>query len=52
VPVHFVYLSAFAQEDGIVQFRPDIYGRDATFGDGVDDDGDAVVAQQSRAITP
>lgn len=52
VPVHFVYLSAFAQEDGIVQFRPDIYGRDATVGDGVDDDGDAVVAQQSRAITP
>ena len=52
VPVHFVYLSAFAQENGMVQFRPDIYGRDAGFGDGADDEQDAVVAQQSRAITP
>lgn len=52
VPVHFVYISAFALESGIVQFRPDIYGRDSGFGDGVDDEQDAVVAQQSRAITP
>jgi len=33
VPVHFVYLTAFVGENGIVQFRPDIYGRDAPAAD-------------------
>ncbi len=51
VPVHFVYLTAFATGNGIAQFRPDIYGRDAGLG-GPDDQADAVVAQQSRAVTP
>ena len=51
VPVHFVYLTAFAGGNGIAQFRPDIYGRDSSFG-GPDDQQDAVVAQQSRAVTP
>lgn len=51
VPVHFVYLTAFASGSGLAQFRPDIYGRDSSFGD-PDDQQDAVVAQQSRAVTP
>ena len=51
VPVHFVYLTAFASGNGIAQFRPDIYGRDSSFGD-PDEQQDAVVAQQSRAVTP
>ncbi|MBM3545255.1 MAG: hypothetical protein FJX44_12310 [Alphaproteobacteria bacterium] len=51
VPVHFVYLSAFATENGIAQFRPDIYGQDAGFGVDMDEQ-DAVVLQESRAITP
>jgi murein L,D-transpeptidase YcbB/YkuD len=51
VPVLFVYLTAFATGNGLAQFRPDIYGRDAEQG-GPDDQQDAVVAQQSRAITP
>ena len=51
VPVHFVYLTAFAAGNGLAQFRPDIYGRDSSFG-GPDDQQDAVVAQQSRAVTP
>jgi murein L,D-transpeptidase YcbB/YkuD len=51
VPVHFVYLTAFASGDGIAQFRPDIYGHDSGFGD-PDDQQDAVVAAQSRAVTP
>ena len=51
VPVHFVYLTAFASGSGLAQFRPDIYGRDSSFG-GPDDQQDAVVAQQSRAVTP
>jgi murein L,D-transpeptidase YcbB/YkuD len=50
VPVHFVYLTAFVTENGAVQFRPDIYGRDAP--EGADDDGSAVVAQQRSAVTP
>jgi murein L,D-transpeptidase YcbB/YkuD len=51
VPVHFVYLTAFAGANGVAQFRPDIYGRDAGEG-GPDDQQDAVIAQQSRAVTP
>jgi L,D-transpeptidase YcbB len=51
VPVHFVYITAFATGDGVAQFRPDIYGRDSGFG-GPDDQADAVIAQQSRAVTP
>jgi murein L,D-transpeptidase YcbB/YkuD len=51
VPVHFVYLTAFVGANGIAQFRPDIYGRDSSFGDD-DDQQDAVVAQESRAVTP
>jgi L,D-transpeptidase YcbB len=51
VPVHFVYLTAFAGSNGVAQFRSDIYGRDSGFGD-PDDQQDAVVAAQSRAVTP
>jgi murein L,D-transpeptidase YcbB/YkuD len=28
VPLHWVYVTAWAAPDGIVQFREDIYGRD------------------------
>ena len=51
VPVHFVYLTAFANGNGVAQFRPDIYGRDASDG-GLDDQRDAVVVSESRAVTP
>jgi murein L,D-transpeptidase YcbB/YkuD len=50
VPVHFVYLTAFVGENGVVQFRPDIYGHDAPAG--ADDDGSAIVAEQRSAVTP
>jgi murein L,D-transpeptidase YcbB/YkuD len=51
VPVHFVYVTAFASGNGVAQFRPDIYGRDAPGAD--DSEGQsAVVAQQRSAITP
>ena len=32
VPVHFVYLTAFVGANGLAEFRPDIYGRDSSFG--------------------
>jgi len=50
VPVHFVYLTAFANSHGVAQFRPDIYGQDA--GDEGLDDQDALVVSESRAVTP
>ena len=28
VPVYFAYITAWAEPDGAIQFRPDIYGRD------------------------
>ena len=30
VPVYFAYITAWAERDGEVQFRPDIYGRDGS----------------------
>jgi murein L,D-transpeptidase YcbB/YkuD len=51
VPVHFVYLTAFANSRGVAQFRPDIYGQDAA-DDGLDDQQDALVVSESRAVTP
>jgi murein L,D-transpeptidase YcbB/YkuD len=30
VPVHFVYTTAWAEPGGLIQFRPDLYGRDGT----------------------
>ena len=30
VPVYFVYITAWAESDGDVEFRPDIYGRDGS----------------------
>jgi murein L,D-transpeptidase YcbB/YkuD len=28
VPLHFVYITAWATEDGVIQFRRDLYSRD------------------------
>jgi murein L,D-transpeptidase YcbB/YkuD len=40
VPVYFAYITAWAEPDGRVEFRPDIYGRDgnAAMGDVFDPD--------------
>jgi len=51
VPVHFVYLTAFANSRGIAHFRADIYGQDS--GQDLFDEGrDARVVSQSRAVAP
>jgi L,D-transpeptidase YcbB len=51
VPVHFVYLTAFVADNGVAQFRPDIYGRDAPGADDADGQS-SVVAQERSAVTP
>lgn len=50
VPVHFVYITAWANENGTINFRPDIYGRDGARGEAGDDEG-ATVAEKT-AVTP
>jgi murein L,D-transpeptidase YcbB/YkuD len=30
VPVYFTYITAWAEKDGRVEFRPDLYGRDGS----------------------
>jgi murein L,D-transpeptidase YcbB/YkuD len=51
VPVHFVYLTAFANSRGVAQFRSDVYGRDAGQ-DRFDEGRNALVVSQSRAVAP
>jgi murein L,D-transpeptidase YcbB/YkuD len=30
IPVYFAYITAWAEPNGTVEFRPDIYGRDSS----------------------
>jgi L,D-transpeptidase YcbB len=49
VPVHFVYVTAWANNGGIAHFRPDIYGRDGVAVEVADNSDDA---NDPRAVTP
>ena len=44
VPVHIVYRTAFTQADGRMQYRRDVYGRDARIWDALSSEGVAVRA--------
>ncbi len=54
VPVYFAYITAWAEpETGVVQLRPDIYGRDgAAARGGVADSEDAPPAAAANALAP
>ncbi len=51
VPVHFVYVTAWSSGNGIVHFRPDIYGQDGSANLRVAEAEDAPVVG-TAAITP
>jgi murein L,D-transpeptidase YcbB/YkuD len=40
LPVYFTYITAWAEPDGSIQFRPDIYGRDGVHDAGRDRESD------------
>jgi len=56
VPVYFAYITAWAEPDGLIQFRPDIYGRDGsrelTAGLARDADEPAPSAQSLQSLAP
>ena len=54
VPVHFGYITAWAEpQTGVVQFRPDIYGRDGSARQALENDpGEAPPASAANALAP
>jgi murein L,D-transpeptidase YcbB/YkuD len=51
IPVHFTYVTAWAERDGTLQFRPDIYGRDGA-SELVGDADPEALAAQPRSFSP
>jgi murein L,D-transpeptidase YcbB/YkuD len=53
VPVYFTYITAWAEPDGLIQFRPDIYNRDGNglYADANDPDAPPP-SSQIQALAP
>jgi murein L,D-transpeptidase YcbB/YkuD len=49
LPVYFAYITAWAEADGRIEFRPDIYGRDGAKDLAGERDPDAPPPPQSLA---
>ena len=53
VPVYFTYITAWAEQNGRVEFRPDIYGRDGIRDGSVERDPDAPAPPpQAQSLAP
>jgi murein L,D-transpeptidase YcbB/YkuD len=52
VPVYFVYITAWAERDGEVEFRPDIYGRDGAVDRIAEMDRDPNVPPPAPTLAP
>ena len=50
VPIFVVYETAFADADGKLQFRPDVYGRDAEIWQSLDPKGRAVAEREPPVV--
>ena len=52
LPVHFTYITAWAERDGDVEFRPDIYGRDGAVDTVAEMDRDPNDAPPPASLAP
>ena len=52
LPVHFTYITAWAERDGDVEFRPDIYGRDGAVDTIAEMDRDPNEAPPPASLAP
>ena len=52
LPVYFAYITAWAEQNGRVEFRPDVYGRDGARELAGERDPDAVPPPQAQALAP
>ncbi len=55
IPVYFTYITAWAEPNGLIEFRPDLYGRDGGrefLAGGEREPGEGPTPQQERALAP
>lgn len=55
MPVYFTYITAWAEPNGLIEFRPDLYGRDGGrefLAGGEREPGEGPPPQQERALAP
>jgi murein L,D-transpeptidase YcbB/YkuD len=52
LPVHFTYITAWAERNGDIEFRPDIYGRDGAVDTIAEMDRDPNMAPPPASLAP